>query len=154
MGIRRRLLRTAVALSAPPLLAGCSVGLPKPPGVVDGRLADCPASYNCVSSLARDEAHRIAPLPIEGPVTAAMEKLAGIVRALPRATVRTSTGTYLHAEFRSAVFGFVDDAEFLADEAAGVIQVRSAARVGFGDFGVNRRRIEAIRARWADPAPR
>lgn len=90
----------------------------------------------------------------EVPGTAAMDTLGGIVRSLPRSTVKSATATCLHAEFRSAVFGFVDDAEFLADEPAGVIQVRSAARVGLNDFGVNRRRIETIRARWAQTPPR
>ena len=70
------------------------------------------------------------------------------MRSLPRASVVTATEPYLHAEFRSAVFRFVDDVEFLADESAGVIQVRSTSRVGSSDLGVNRKRIEAIRARW------
>ena len=64
----------------------------------------------------------------------------------------SATKTCLHAEFRSAVFRFVDDAEFFADESAGVTQVRSASRVGSADLGVNRQRIETIRARW-DEAP-
>jgi uncharacterized protein (DUF1499 family) len=41
---------------------------------------------------------------------------------------------------------FVDDVEFWFDPAANVIQVRSASRVGRGDMGVNRKRIEAVRA--------
>jgi uncharacterized protein (DUF1499 family) len=55
---------------------------------------------------------------------------------------------YLHAEFRSALFGFVDDVEFRMDETAGRIDVRSASRTGYFDFGVNRRRVEEIRARF------
>jgi uncharacterized protein (DUF1499 family) len=56
---------------------------------------------------------------------------------------------YLHAEFRSALFGFVDDVEFRMDETAGRIDVRSASRTGWFDFGVNRRRVEEIRARFS-----
>ncbi len=56
---------------------------------------------------------------------------------------------YLHAEFRSALFGFVDDVEFRMDEAHGRIDVRSASRTGYYDFGVNRRRVEEIRKRFA-----
>lgn len=52
---------------------------------------------------------------------------------------------YLHVEFRSRFFGFVDDTEFALDEVAGVVHVRSAARLGHSDFGVNRRRVETIR---------
>ena len=44
---------------------------------------------------------------------------------------------------------FVDDVEFWADPASGVVHVRSASRVGRKDFGVNRARIEAIRGRLA-----
>jgi len=56
---------------------------------------------------------------------------------------------YLHEEFRSALFGFVDDVEFRMDEPAGRIDVRSASRTGYYDFGVNRRRVEEIRARFS-----
>lgn len=56
---------------------------------------------------------------------------------------------YLRAEYRSALFGFVDDVELLLDEAAKRIDVRSASRTGYFDFGVNRRRVEEIRDRFA-----
>jgi len=56
---------------------------------------------------------------------------------------------YLHAEFRSALFGFVDHVELRLDEAANRIDVRSASRTGYYDFGVNRRRVEEIRERFA-----
>ena len=137
-----------VVLAGSALLAGCHGARPASLGVRQGRLAPCPASPNCVSSLADDEMHRIAPLPFSGTAAAAVDRLAGTVRSLPRASVITATDTYLHAEFRSAVFRFVDDVEFLADESAGVIHVRSASRVGTSDLGVNRRRVETIRARW------
>jgi uncharacterized protein (DUF1499 family) len=57
-----------------------------------------------------------------------------------------SQANYLYAEFRSKWMGFVDDVEFLSDAAAGVIHVRSASRLGRRDFGVNRQRVEALRA--------
>ena len=137
-----------VVLAGSALLAGCHGARPASLGVRQGRLAPCPSSPNCVSSLADDEMHRVAPLPFSGTAAAAIDRLAGTVRSLPRASVITATDTYLHAEFRSAVFRFVDDVEFLADESAGVIHLRSASRVGTSDLGVNRRRVETIRARW------
>ena len=143
-----------VVLAGSALLAGCHGARPASLGARQGRLAPCPASPNCVSSLADDEMHRVAPLPFSGTAAAAIDRLAGTVRALPRASVITATETYLHAEFRSAVFRFVDDAEFYADESAGVIQVRSASRVGSSDLGVNRKRIKDIRARWGEPLSR
>ena len=53
--------------------------------------------------------------------------------------------TYIHAEFTSALLGFVDDVEFLFAEREKVIHVRSASRVGYYDFGANHNRIERIR---------
>jgi uncharacterized protein (DUF1499 family) len=41
----------------------------------------------------------------------------------------------------------VDDVEFYFDGKAGLIHVRSASRLGRRDFGVNRARVEALRAR-------
>lgn len=145
-----RMLHAFVMLSGSVLLAGCHGARPAVLGVRDGRLAPCPSSSNCVSSLAADQTHRIAPFPLSGSAAAAIGRLASIVRSLPRTSVVTATETYLHAEFASAVFRFVDDVEFFADESARVIHVRSAARVGSSDLGVNRKRIEMIRARWGE----
>ena len=72
-----------------------------------------------------------------------MQRLAEAARALPGATV-TARADYLHVEFASRVMGFIDWLEAVPDPS-GVIHVRSAARVGEGDFGVNRRRVERLR---------
>jgi uncharacterized protein (DUF1499 family) len=150
----RRVFHAMVMFSGSILLVGCHGARPASLGVRDGRLAPCPSSPNCVSSQAADDVHRIAPLPFHGAGGAAIGGLAAIVRSLPRASVVAATENYLHVEFKSAVFRFVDDVEFLLDEPAGVIQVRSASRVGSSDLGVNRRRIEAIRARWGEAPAR
>jgi len=52
---------------------------------------------------------------------------------------------YLHVEFRSTLFRFVDDVEFVIDEPQGLIHIRSASRVGYSDLGANRKRMEKIR---------
>jgi uncharacterized protein (DUF1499 family) len=52
---------------------------------------------------------------------------------------------YIHAEFTSALFRFVDDVEFQIDAESGLIHFRSASRVGRSDLGVNRKRMESIR---------
>jgi uncharacterized protein (DUF1499 family) len=130
------------------LLFSCQGTRPANFGVRDGRLAPCPSTPNCVSSQASDEDHHVAPLPFTGPAGDAMLRVKEIVLSLPRTAIVTDTGAYLHAEFTSAVFRFVDDVEFLADDAARVIHVRSASRLGDSDLGVNRKRIETIRKRW------
>jgi len=67
---------------------------------------------------------------------------------MKRARVVTEDGCYIHVEFTSFVFRFVDDAEFLLDEAVKTIHVRSASRIGYSDLGVNRKRVEMIRSRF------
>jgi uncharacterized protein (DUF1499 family) len=55
-------------------------------------------------------------------------------------------------EFRSALFRFVDDVEFVLDDSARVIHFRSASRAGYYDFGVNRRRMQEISDRYLSPS--
>lgn len=112
------------------------------------RLAPCPDSPNCVSSLSGDSDHRIEPLRYASSAEAARERLLDVLRSLPRVRIVTSEPTYIHAEFTSAVFRFVDDVEFRFGDQDKVIQVRSASRVGYYDFGANRRRVEEIRRQF------
>ena len=110
------------------------------PGLVDGRLAPCPASPNCASSEAGTETEKLVePLAAES-----WEALPDAVAALG-GTVTVSEEEYLAAEFTSATFGFVDDLEFRKAET--VIHVRSASRVGYSDAGVNAERVGALRER-------
>lgn len=111
-----------------------------------GRLAPCPESPNCVSSYETDEEHGIEAMALEGETAVAQARLLAIIQAMPGSTVVTNEPGYLHAEFRSAMWGFVDDVEFYFDEEAGLIHFRSASRLGYGDGGVNRRRMEEVRA--------
>lgn len=68
------------------------------------------------------------------------------VAAMPGITVITDNSDYLHAECRSAFFGFVDDLELHLRAKQNLIAVRSAARLGRSDFGVNKKRIEKLRS--------
>jgi uncharacterized protein (DUF1499 family) len=111
-------------------------------GVVDGRLAPCPDSPNCVSTQADDPGHRMEPIAWSGSSREAMQKIKAVVATRLRAKIVTERDHYLHVEFRSALFRFVDDVEFLVDEKAGQIHFRSASRAGRSDLGVNRRRME------------
>lgn len=112
---------------------------------MDQRFAPCPEAPNCVSSFATDDLHAIDPLPL--PAGDAMQALRSVVDSFPRTRIVVEDGDYLHATFTSLVFRFVDDVEFRIDREAGVIHVRSASRLGYGDMGVNRRRVESIRER-------
>ncbi|MGE4293748.1 MAG: DUF1499 domain-containing protein [Desulfovibrio sp.] len=117
-------------------------------GVHDGGLAACPSSPNCVHSGDANPDRRIEGLPANGEVDAVMDRVARLVEARPRVRIVERDGAYLHAEFRSRVFGFVDDMEFLYLPDQGVVQMRSAARSGWWDFGVNRDRARLLREEW------
>jgi uncharacterized protein (DUF1499 family) len=114
-------------------------------GYESGRLAPCKRTPNCVSSQAdpKDEEHYIAPIGVKGN---AIDQVRKAVESMPRASVVRAEPGYLYAEFRSKLMGFVDDVEFLHDPAKGVVHVRSASRLGRRDFGVNRDRVESLRA--------
>lgn len=115
-------------------------------GVIEGRLQPCPASPNCVSSQADDAPHFIEPIAFVGSPEDALERLKIVLRQLPRVQLITEKADYIHAEATSLLFRYVDDVEFYVDRQAGVIHCRSASRVGRSDLGVNRARIEKIRA--------
>ncbi|MBI5909804.1 MAG: DUF1499 domain-containing protein [Betaproteobacteria bacterium] len=121
-------------------------------GVHDGRLAPPKRTPNNVNSQVdrnADPEHYIEPLRYRGDARKAWETLHNIVSGMPRVKVVQSEPNYLYAEFTSKLMGFIDDTEFYLDEKAGVIHVRSASRLGRRDFGVNRERIEYIRAKLA-----
>ncbi|MFO0774656.1 MAG: DUF1499 domain-containing protein [Nitrospiraceae bacterium] len=113
------------------------------------QLAPCPNSPNCVSSQAADEGHTIAPLRYQRDRREALTRLKQVVGSLPRTQLVEERDDYLRFEAMSFLFRFVDDVEFLFDDATKTIHCRSASRTGYGDFGVNRRRIETIRAQVA-----
>jgi len=116
--------------------------------VKDGNLTPCPESPNCVSSQSTDEKHFIEPLSYDGSLVEAREKLVSIIQSMKRSQIILKEDTYIHAEFTSALFRFVDDTEFYFDDAAKTIHMRSASRVGYSDLGVNRKRIETIRSKF------
>ena len=108
------------------------------------RLAPCPDRPNCVSTESDDPRHRMRPIRFQGDPAFAIERMAAVIAAQPGATVRHREPGWLHAEFRSRVFGFVDDVDIEADPAAGVLRFRSASRLGRWDLGVNRRRMKRL----------
>ena len=125
-------------------LFSCAGTRPDNLGVKGARLAACPATPNCVSSDDQD-AHAIAPFDLAAPLAEAWRTAQAAVAALPRTKIVARSDDYLHAECSSAVFGFVDDLELHLRPEQNSIAVRSAARLGHSDFGVNRRRVERLR---------
>ncbi len=157
------MLLLAVVVAA---VAAGQVGLlhgqpPNDLGVRDGRLKAPSTTPNSVSSQARlwvghpraEEAH-IDALPLlngDGPATLAA--LQQVVQAAPGAVVVASTPDYLYAQFTSPLMKYTDDVEFWWDAEQAVVQVRSASRLGDGDLGLNRQRVEVLRQRLAAMRP-
>ena len=128
------------------LMFGCSVGRPVNLGITDGKLLPCPDSPNCVSSQSKDKRHFIEPVRYEGDQQWARDRLIAVIKGMRRSKIETVRVDYIHAELTSAIFRFVDDVEFYFDDNTKTMHIRSAARIGYSDFGVNRRRLEEIRS--------
>ncbi|MFO1326609.1 MAG: DUF1499 domain-containing protein [Rubrivivax sp.] len=158
MGLLRTIAFVVVGAAAALLVAaqfGALRGrMPDDLGVRDGRLKRPSKTPNSVSSQAdlwpdhpQREYARIAPLaPAKGDAAATLAALRTLLQQWPGATIVTDRPDYLYVQFQTRVLHFVDDAEFWLDPQAQVLQVRSASRIGRKDFGVNRERVEAIRA--------
>jgi len=128
---------------------------PESLGVRDGALAPTRSAPNNVSSQAdpkTDRAHFVKPIAIRGDPGAAFQALKDLLHRRPRTKVIVELADYVHAECASPMLGFVDDLEFLLDRRRKVIHVRSAARLGYSDFGANRKRVEALRKALAQGA--
>lgn len=117
----------------------------KPIGIIDGKFHPCPKSPNCVSTQSTDEKHRMEPIQYSSTVDEAKGKIKNIITSFKRTKLITETENYLHFEFRTATFKFVDDVEFCLDDKEKLIHFRSAARLGWSDMGVNRKRMGKIR---------
>jgi uncharacterized protein (DUF1499 family) len=114
------------------------------PGMTDGRLEPCPSSPNCVSTQSTDQKHAMPAIAYDTTPEEAKARLVRVLRSMKRITFVTDTPNYLHVQFRSRVFRFVDDVEFYIDPDAKIIHFRAAAQKGYFDFGVNRRRMRTI----------
>jgi uncharacterized protein (DUF1499 family) len=153
------ILLLLLALAAALVLAG-QIGwltgqAPTDLGVHQGRLKPPSATPNSVSSQAdlypeqpQRDYSRIAPLAFSGDGAAAMLRLREIVKSTERCVLITQQPDYLYAQCSTALLHFTDDVEFWLDSNTSLIQVRSASRLGHGDLGVNRARVEKIRAQF------
>lgn len=109
-------------------------------------LKPCPSSPNCVCSDDVASEHQIAPLALAVPPEKAWQTLLALIKGMPRTHLVAESADYLHVEFTSLIFRFVDDVEFQLRPEQNIIAVRSASRVGYSDLGANRQRVESIRA--------
>lgn len=141
---------TLIGLISFLLLTGCTGNIPKL-GIEAGQLKKCPTKPNCVNSQAKDSKHFIEPILTTRTQLETKERLLKILNEIKRSKIKIAENDYIWVEFTSMIFRFVDDVEFYfpqTDSKETVIYVRSAARLGYSDFGVNRNRIEEIRNKF------
>lgn len=149
-----------IALPVAVVLAG-QMGLlsgtaPTDLGVQNERLKPPSLTRNSVSSQAAlhpDHPQlnyaQIEPLKLFGfAPERTMAVLASVLQAQAGIKVLHSDEGYIRATATTPWLGFVDDLEFWLNPTLGVVEVRSASRLGREDFGTNRARMERIRSAY------
>ena len=129
-------------------LVGCAGSRPDNLGISGDLLRDCPKKPNCVSTTSTSDKNKIDPISTSDSPVISMQKLTSIVQSMPGASIIEASTNYLRVEFKSSIFGFVDDVEFFQADGKSQISMRSASRMGYSDLGVNRKRMEQIRASY------
>ena len=117
-------------------------------GIDNDKLRPCPGTPNCVSSMATDKEHFIEPILIPASPDETRDIILKALDEFSRVKVTEAQVNYIHAEFTSLIFRFVDDVEFYFPKSESDVvrvDIRSSSRVGRSDLGVNRKRMEAIR---------
>jgi uncharacterized protein (DUF1499 family) len=122
-------------------------------GLKDGKLKRPSRTENSVTSQAElwpehpmKAYASIAPIKASGDGSLEMSKITDALKAMPRTVIIQQEPGYIYAQSTTALLKFTDDVEFALDAGKGIIDVRSASRLGQKDFGVNRARVEAVRA--------
>lgn len=131
-------------------LMGCSGPMSKL-GINNGGLTPCPGKPNCVSTETTDKKQFIEPIHFTGSSAEAQSRLLSLLKTMKRTNIVVTQDNYIRAEFTSLVFRFVDDIEFYfpsTDSEKIIMRIRSASRIGYYDFGANRKRIEQIRSKF------
>ncbi|PYF81800.1 uncharacterized protein (DUF1499 family) [Marinomonas alcarazii] len=134
------------------IYAKISNKLPEGLGVTDGFLKPCPSSPNCVSTQAAedDKEHYVEPIIYTSDRKSAQLAIESYLLEQGNTRIVTSTLGYVHFEVESSLVGYIDDVEVYLPDADSAIHVRSASRVGYSDFGVNRDRVRQIKELLVD----
>ncbi|NRB10682.1 MAG: DUF1499 domain-containing protein [Rickettsiaceae bacterium] len=121
-------------------------------GIINNKLKPCPDSPNCVSSFENNNSNSyVKPIYYSHNISLAnvVEFITNTVENIPRVKLITRQNNYLHFEFRTFL-GFVDDVEFLVDNANKTIHFRSASRIGYYDFKKNHTRYLQIKSKLTE----
>jgi uncharacterized protein (DUF1499 family) len=127
------------------ILYGCSGNSAERHNSGSSGFLDCPDTPNCVSSLAKNPKHQVEPFKLKKDPKKSWDVVQKTVGLLPRTKIGSADNSDIHAECRSMIFRFIDDLTLHLTPSIGIIHIRSASRIGYSDFGVNRRRVENLR---------
>ncbi|MCG9683716.1 DUF1499 domain-containing protein [Vibrio sp. Isolate23] len=119
-------------------LTACSQGVTT---MTDRSQLPCGDKPNCVSTQDTREEYNLAPFTLTE--SANIDAIEQVALELPGAKTAVKEGNYLRIECTSKIMRFVDDLELKIE--ANQLIVRSESRVGYSDFGVNRKRAEQLR---------
>ena len=112
------------------------------------KLKPCPKSPNCVCTQEDDSRKKMEPIYFTCNAQQAATKLERLISGYEYAALVKQEPNYYHFEFVTRLGKFIDDVEFLIDPTAKLIHFRSASRIGYGDFGKNKRRMKKIKSDW------
>ena len=143
--ILRRLILIPIIAIAGLFFLSMTASKPETLGATNGKLSECPPSPNCVSTTSQLKSQKMPAIGFSEKPEEVLEKIkASVSQAFPKARLITEKSDYLHFEFTSLIFRFVDDVEFLINDKDAVVHFRSASRVGHSDLGANRKRMTKI----------
>lgn len=108
------------------------------------QLKKCPESPNCVSTQTQQKSKKMDPISFALDPKEVKKVIKNVVESLPRTKLQSESTHYLHYTFKSKIFGFTDDVEFVLDPEHKLIHFRSASRTGYSDMGVNKERMTEI----------
>lgn len=135
-------LVAVAALFVGRLLVGAAGGSPVVQGLnAEAPRGGCPSTPNCVSSVATDPAVAVDPFACTAAPAEADAIVDDAVAGLGRVD-HPAPGEWV---VYSDLFEFPDDLRIASSERG--IEVLSASRLGTGDLGANRDRVEALRPR-------
>ena len=131
---------------------------------LDKSLRSCDAAPNCFSTSALDDKAHGMPMWKPAVGADAMAQLLDVVKSYQPGQLGVDGGgfrivmskpDYIYVQYESLRGGFIDDVEFALGGDG--VQVRSASRLGFLDFAVNAKRLNALSAKlralgWDAPA--
>lgn len=111
-------------------------------------LKPCPKSPNCVSTVEAKPRKRMVPLNFRGDMIASKTRLKEIILAIEGTSITVEDSSFLLFEFSTSIGKYIDDVGFYFQQSTQLIHFRSASRIGYGDFGANKRRMKKITKAW------